>query len=160
MCLYLIHSYFWHFTNHDIYFLLCVAGTIFINDAPPPYPGMTPSAPQQQQGGYAQGPLQQGNGFRQQQNGGYAAPPHMNGGYAAPPHMNGGYPQQQGAPTQGYGGYPPQGQAFGGYPQSGAPQGVGFMYPQQNGYAFANGNQAFVPSSAPPAYDEASKKTN
>lgn len=48
-----------------------------------------------------------------------------------------------------------------GYPQQGPPA-AGFAYPPQNGYAYANGNQAFVPAaaSAPPSYDEASKKTN
>lgn len=94
------------------------AGTIFINDAPPPYPGMAP------QGQY----------------------------YQQPPAANGfGYPQQE------YAAYPPQQP-----PMTAAPP-AGFAYPPQNGYAYANGNQAFVPASAsapPPTYDEASKKTN
>jgi len=85
------------------------AGTIYVFDQPPPYPGMAPQGPPPQAPGY-------------------------------------GYP-----PTQGYG--------------YGAPPAAGFSCPPpQNGFAYANGNQAFVPpptsASAPPSYDEANKKNN
>ncbi|XP_018326254.1 WW domain-binding protein 2 isoform X2 [Agrilus planipennis] len=98
------------------------SNTVFMSDAPPPYPGVigfqTPpqqgNYPPPQQGGY---PSQQGSYPPQQ--GSY---PPQQGGY---PPQQGGYPPQQGGYLAQQGGYPPQ---QGGYP----PQQGG--YPPQNGY--------------------------
>jgi len=134
--------------------LLIIAGSIFINDAPPPYPGMTPSAPPPQQNGYGVPPQ---NGYGAPPQNGFGVGPQPTGYMEQQqPFINAGYPQQQQGPPP-PGGYPQQ-QGFGGYPQAPGP---GFMYPPpQNGYAFANGNQAFVPTAAPPPYDESMKKNN
>lgn len=107
------------------------AGTVYMTDAPPPYPGIG-GAPQQQP---AMNP-----GFNGQQ---------TNGFYAAP---QAAYPTQQAYPQQPYA-------QPGFYPQQGAAA-PGFYPPGQNGFAYANGTQAFVPTSAPPPYDFANKKND
>lgn len=96
------------------------ANSVFVHDAPPPYPGIVP--------GY------QANGYPPQQ-GGYPPP---QGGYPAQtgyPPQQGGYPPQQGGypPPQQGGGYPPQ---QGGYPpqHSGYPPQQAGYPPQQGGY--------------------------
>src|SRR5271154_3058466 len=147
------------------------AGTVYMTEAPPPYPGMGGELGMQQQSPLTQGfiqpqspinpgfmPQQQQNGFMpQQQQNGFMPQQQQNGfmpqqqnGYYAP--QQAAYPQQQAYPQQ------PMA-ATGIYPQQGAPA-PGFYPPGQNGFAYANGNQAFVPSSAPPPYDFANKKND
>jgi len=131
------------------------AGTVYMSDAPPPYPGI--SVPQNQgfqQPGFQQQGFQQPGfqqpGFQQQspENQGFY-PPQQNGFHGAQPAA---YPQQQMYPQQPY-------SQPGMYPQQ-ASAAPGYFPPGQNGFAYANGTQAFVPTSAPPPYDFANKKND
>ncbi|ODM92222.1 Postacrosomal sheath WW domain-binding protein [Orchesella cincta] len=142
------------------------AGTVFVSEAPPPYPGIGGQGQMpQQQPYYQQQPAANPYGAA-----GYAPPQSpQNAGYPYPPQQTGAYPPQQtGAyPPQQNGVYPPQQNGgFAPYPQQqfGAAPGAGFYTAPPNGFAYANGNQAFVPppSSAPPPYDfdAGSKKNN
>lgn len=169
-----------------LFVLFHTAGTVFVSEAPPPYPGI---GGQQQPPAYPQQPAT--NPYDQSNGGGYpGAPPQpqqngmMNGGgggYTYAPQQNGmmnggGYqqlyeqpqpyimqPQQyQQQPQQ----YPQQQFGFNMGMGGGAPQATGY-YPPPNGNAYANGTQAFVPPAAsapgPPPYaqyDPNSKKND
>jgi len=127
-------------------------GTVYVAEAPPPYPGI--GSPTGTPGG--------------------APPMGFGGAPGGTPQMGfGGAPG--GAPQMGFGGAPPGGApqtGFGG-PAPGSALGGGFANPSygqqaafnpyvdnMNGFAHANGNQAYVPmEEKPPTYDAASKKT-
>jgi len=116
------------------------ANSVYMSEAPPPYPGIGPPMPQPypQQQGYP--PQQQG--YPPQQNGAAGYPPQPQ----YPQQNGGGYPPQQ-APGYPPAGYPPQQQA--GYQQGPAP---GYSAQPPAYYDPGQPGQVYMPAqpSAPP----------
>ena len=104
------HQIFFNFfcnKQHIEHFICITANSVYMMEAPPPYPGIDPNMPQQ------------ANAYPPQANG---YPPQDS---AYPPQANGYPPQADGYPPPNSG-YPPQAN---GYP----PQNIGYP-PQANGY--------------------------
>ncbi|KAF5293595.1 hypothetical protein FQA39_LY03080 [Lamprigera yunnana] len=132
------------------------SNSVFMTDAPPPYPGINSAYLPPPGYGAAQGGSYppQGGGFPPQQ-GGY---PPQHGGYPPQqggyPPQQGGYPPQQGGfPPQQGGNYPQQGFVQPGYPpQQGFAPSPGYSqqssYPPQNGFAAAGASGFHQMSSA------------